>query len=134
MALEGDGYFPVVSIEDAEEDEGSTPPDAGKTDLKDEWVVRESDQESPIGVLHLHLTRPRKRLNDVDVWVCRVVFDFGDGDTLSASGILPAVGTGHVVGDGRLAIVGGTGAFKGQLGQLVVSIVNPKRWSIDDSP
>ena len=131
MGVKGDGFFPVVSMEDAEEDEEFAPPDAGKTDLKDEWVARESDPESTIGVLHLHLTRPRKRLNDVDAWVCRVVFDFGDGDTLSASGSLPAVGTGHVVGDGRLAIVGGTGAFAGQQGQLAVAIVNPKRWSIE---
>jgi hypothetical protein len=35
------------------------------------------------------------------------------------------------VGDGRLAIVGGTGAFAGQQGQLAVAIVNPKRWSIE---
>ena len=123
------GVFPVESDEDVDE-EDLAPPQPGETLLKDWWVYPGSSRDEPIGIVHVFLTRPRKERDDDHRIVCRVVFDFGGDDTLSATGVLPFRPQPHWVDSGRLAIAGGTGQYAGQSGELVVEVLNPKRWSI----
>jgi len=125
------GVFPVESDEDPEEDDELAPAEPGQTRLKDWWVYPDSSRDKRIGIVHVFLTRPWKTRNDQDRMVCRVVFDFGGDDTLSASGMLPFQPKPHWIDSGRLTIVGGTGEYANQGGELVVEVLNPKRWSIE---
>ena len=90
-------------------------------------------EEAQIGVLYLE----ERRSVETGEVVCRAVFRFDeDQDSLTASGVLPEVSgeSGAEVGSGRLGIVGGSGKFKHSRGQAIVEVMNPKRWSADDTP
>jgi len=125
------GAFPVISDEDPTDGEDDPSLGApGETFLKDWWLYPEGSKDSPIGIVHVQLTRTKKKLEDRDTMVCSVVFEFADGDELVASGVLPFRSQPHWIGNGRIAITGGTGVYEGLTGELVVKVQNPKRWSI----
>ena len=60
--------------------------------------------------------------------VCHLVFEFDEDHALVASGALPA-GESHM-GDGVIAVTGGTGGFAKASGVCLVKARNPKRWDI----
>lgn len=125
------GAFPCMSEEDPEEiDEDPSLGTPGETFLKDWWIYPVTSKEAPIGIVHVALTRSKKKLEDRDTMVTSVVFEFADGDELAASGVLPFRERPHWIGNGRIAITGGTGVYEGLTGELVVKVQNPKRWSI----
>jgi hypothetical protein len=59
--------------------------------------------------------------------IAHLVFEFDEGHTLVATGVLPA-GASHF-GDGVLAVTGGTGGFERSAGACTVATMNPKRWN-----
>ena len=61
------------------------------------------------------------------VAVCNVTFAFEGEDTISVHGVLPIDGS--TLGNGRLAVAGGTGRFNKATGTLNMETRNPKRWS-----
>ncbi|MGZ8626980.1 MAG: hypothetical protein ACXWXK_09965 [Actinomycetota bacterium] len=124
------GRFPIISNEDPDVDEGETIGEPGVPFQKDWWLYQDSPDEPHIGIVHVQMTRSHKRLEERYPMVCDVVFEFDDGDVLIASGVLPFRQKPHWVGNGRLAILGGTGPYQGLTGDLVVEVQNPKRWSI----
>jgi len=129
--------FPSVSDEGLEVPTPFAEVGAGVSILRDERLYDAADdgfgKGERSGIVHIE-ERKTSELGEGTV-VCRVVFRFFDerDSTLTASGVLPHNGA-QTVGEGRLAIVGGTGKFKTTRGELVVLSENPKRWSIDDSP
>jgi hypothetical protein len=62
--------------------------------------------------------------------ICHLVFVFDADDTIVAHGVLPVVGGLDGVGDGQLAVTGGTGAFVGAGGTIEVEVMNPKKYHI----
>lgn len=58
--------------------------------------------------------------------VCHITFTFSDGDTIVAHGVLPIDGSN--LGNGHLAVTGGTGHFHKAAGRVDVETRNPKRW------
>jgi hypothetical protein len=61
--------------------------------------------------------------------ICHVTFRFGDEHSIVAHGVLPSVG--KSIGNGYLAVTGGTGQFTGATGTMRVETRNPKRWSFE---
>jgi hypothetical protein len=61
--------------------------------------------------------------------VCHVTFVFEEGDTLAAHGVLPIEG--RTIGNGLMAVTGGTGRYRNAGGTMYVETVNPKRWKYD---
>jgi hypothetical protein len=57
---------------------------------------------------------------------CLITFGFGNG-SIVAAGLLPSEG--RKLGDGTLAVTGGTGEFHQSSGHVDVQTKNPKRWS-----
>lgn len=64
-----------------------------------------------------------------DKLVGSLTFTFEGEDSLVATGALSFDGEGSF-SDGVLAVVGGTGAFKGRTGEVHVEARNPKRYRI----
>jgi hypothetical protein len=64
------------------------------------------------------------------VAICHVVFVLDGDDTIVAHGVLPLTDgpKGATVGNGLLAVTGGTGNFNGAGGRLDVEVMNPKRY------
>jgi hypothetical protein len=58
--------------------------------------------------------------------VCHVTFVFEGEDTLVVHGVVPIDGSS--IGNGHLAVTGGTGRYKGAVGTMSVETRNPKRW------
>jgi hypothetical protein len=59
--------------------------------------------------------------------VCHITFTFGDEDSIVAHGVLPIDGS--TLGNGHIAVAGGTGQFDKATGRLDMETRNPKRWS-----
>jgi hypothetical protein len=74
-----------------------------------------------VGELHALCTRTHG-----DQALCHVVLRFGDGDTMTAAGVLP-IGD-PSFGAGSLTVTGGTGGLRRVQGELMVEVTNPKRW------
>ena len=71
----------------------------------------------PAGVAHVSVI-----IGESGSAICHAVFVLGDDDTIVAHGVLPvARGTG--VGDGLLAVTGGTGTFDSVGGRVDVEVV-----------
>lgn len=68
-------------------------------------------------------------LTPKDKLVGSLVFTFEGEDCLVATGALPFDGMGSF-SDGVLAVVGGTGAYRGRTGEVHVQARNPKRYRI----
>jgi hypothetical protein len=64
-----------------------------------------------------------------DRLVCHLTFSFESDpdDTIVVHGVLPREDDG--IGQGRLAVTGGTGRFHKAAGTVVVRTINPKRFS-----
>jgi hypothetical protein len=64
------------------------------------------------------------------VGVCEAVFVTGSDDSIVALGVLPLIDSsrGATIGNGHLAVIGGTGAFNTVMGTVDVEVVNPKRY------
>ncbi|MGZ8606270.1 MAG: hypothetical protein ACXWXQ_04395 [Actinomycetota bacterium] len=125
------GRFPVISDEDP--DEGEDDPSFGTPGTpfqKDWWIWEDGAEGDTIGIVHVQMSRSNKPPGGNGRMVCHVVFEFDDEDVLIASGVLPFRQRPHWVGNGRLAILGGTGPYKGLTKNLFVDVTNPKRWSI----
>lgn len=60
--------------------------------------------------------------------VCNLTFELGGDDTVSMHGVLDLEG--GSIGRGRLAVVGGTGRFRGASGTVDVEHRNPKRYRL----
>lgn len=65
-----------------------------------------------------------------NVGVCEAVFVIGADDSIVAQGVLPLNDSsgGATIGNGHLAVIGGTGAFNAAMGTVDVEVVNPKRY------
>ena len=140
----GEVVRPLYDYDVISEDWGEVPKSLaeaadGESILRRERLYKASDvtgfdhDDEQIGVLYLE---ERRSIETGEV-VCRAVFRFEDDqDSLTASGALPETSgeAGASVGSGRLGIVGGSGKFKRARGQTTVEVMNPKRWSADDSP
>jgi hypothetical protein len=61
--------------------------------------------------------------------VCHVTFVFEEGDTVVADGVVPVAET--TIGNGLMAVTGGTGKYRNAGGTMYVESVNPKRWKYD---
>jgi hypothetical protein len=123
-------HFPVWSEVRNGESPSLAGTEPGRTVLRDEIAERDSARGTPIGVVHVILTRSKAKPVDV---VARVVFNFDTGDTLAAMGALPF----HEEEDfdaGTLAITGGTGEYEGRRGVLTVVREGPHRWFVNGGP
>lgn len=59
--------------------------------------------------------------------MCHISFTFGEEDSIVAHGVLPIDGS--TLGDGHIAVAGGTGRFDKATGRADLETLNPKRWS-----
>lgn len=120
-------HFPVYSEIPQGEPPSLAETEPGTTVLRDEIAMKDSDRGTSIGFVHTVLTRSKAKSTDV---VARVVFNFDSGDVLVAMGALP-FHEGEDFGDGKLAIVGGTGEYERLRGVVTVERLGPHRWSVD---
>jgi len=58
--------------------------------------------------------------------MCHLTFELDDQDTIVAHGVLPLEGSS--IGNGRMAVTGGTGRFERAAGTVEVESRNPKRF------
>jgi hypothetical protein len=92
---------------------------------RNDGEIRAEDRGEERGALHGFLARGQRGLI-----LCSLTFDLGTGDTITATGVLPSGA--QTVERGVLALVGGTGRFRGWTGEVrLEAVTNPKRWSID---
>ena len=112
---------------------GRVPAAAGDTIVFDERLYEESgqpgspDRNKAVGWAHgvCVLTWSERAM-------CTIVLHLEQGDSVTASGLLPYEPKVNDVGirDGVIPVTGGTGRFRASTGELEFSVTNPHKYSV----
>lgn len=126
--IESDGAFTMIGDIQAEELFDVGVGGAGNIGTYDEVLYEAADADSwdrgePVGSAHaLFVVTPSGHA------IFNITLRFGDEDSedsLTASGVLPYE---DGVRDGVVTVMGGTGGFKNEGGQLRIEVVNPHKY------
>ena len=118
--------FTVIGEDQEQQTDDLAPPGAGDVFSIDQDLFEEVGESwnrpgDPVGEAHGSGVVTKK-----DLAMCSITFTFGDEDIIVAHGLLPS--NGRRLGNGLLAVTGGTGRFDRVSGRLEVESRNPKRW------
>jgi hypothetical protein len=122
------GELTLIGIDDEEgklDFSSSVPGDVRVMHQTLSWEGEESwTIGDPAGAAHVSVIIGRG-----GIAICHVVFVLNSEDTIVAHGVLP-VASGTGVGNGLLAVTGGTGNYDSVGGRVDVEVVNPKKYHI----